>query len=228
MIGIIGAMGVEIETLKQNTQNKETTIISGIEFTKGTILGKDVVLAVCGVGKVFAAICAQTMILKFAPDIIINTGVAGTLSEKLSIGDIAVSKDVVQHDMDTCALGDPPGLISGINMIKFPADEKAVRILTECVKEEKINYLVGTIASGDKFLASQEEKKRITDTFDAIAGEMEGASIGHTCYVNKTPFLVLRAISDKADGSGAENYFEFLKQAAETAAEVMEKFIKTY
>jgi len=228
MIGIIGAMGVEIETLKQITENKETTIISGIEFTKGTIFGKDVVLAVCGVGKVFAAICAQTMILKFAPDIIINTGVAGTLSEKLSIGDIAISKDVVQHDMDTTPLGDPPGLISGINMIKFPADEKAVKIISECVKEKNINYLTGTIASGDKFLASQKEKKRITDTFDAIAGEMEGASVGHTCYVNDTPFLVLRAISDKADGSGAENYFEFLKIAAENAANVMKNFIKKY
>lgn len=228
MIGIIGAMGVEIKALKAQLEHCETEVISGIEYSRGTIYGKDVVLAVCGVGKVFAAVCAQTMILKYAPDVIINTGVAGTLTEKLSIGDIAVADAVVQHDMDTTPLGDPPGLISGINMVKFPADEKICSALVEAIKLQGISYCVGTIASGDQFLASVSIKKKITDNFGAIAGEMEGGAIGHVCYLNKVRFCVLRAISDCADGTGAENYFEFLETAAQNAACVMTTFIKDY
>ena len=228
MIGIIGAMGIEIRALSDMLENRESKTISGIEFLRGTIYGKDVVLAVCGIGKVFAAICAQTMILNYAPDIMINTGVAGTLTNKLSIGDIAVSKDVVQHDMDTTALGDAPGLLSGINIVKIPADEKTVSALETIIERKGINHLRGTIASGDQFLASHDVKRRIVETFSAIAGEMEGASIGHVCFVNQVPFCVLRAISDCADGSGAENYFEFLEKAAQTAVSVMDEFLKEY
>ncbi len=228
MIGIIGAMGIEVRALSDMLENRESKTISGIEFLRGTIHGKDVVLAVCGIGKVFAAICAQTMILNYAPDVIINTGVAGTLTDKLSIGDIAVSKDVVQHDMDTTPLGDPAGLLSGINIVKIPADENLTLAFEKIISAKGINYTSGTIASGDQFLASSEVKQRIVDTFSAIAGEMEGASIGHVCYVNSVPFCVLRAISDCADGSGAENYFEFLEKAAQTAVSVMDDFLKEY
>ena len=119
MIGIIGAMGVEVLALAELLENKKCEKISGIEYMSGTIYGKDVVLAVCGIGKVFAAICAQTMILKYNPDVIINTGVAGTLSDELSIGDIAIADSVVQHDMDTSPLGDPVGMLSDINIIKI-------------------------------------------------------------------------------------------------------------
>lgn len=228
MIGIIGAMGIEVQALRELLQNGKSETISGVEYTKGTIHGKEVVLAVCGVGKVFAAICAQTMILKYAPDVIINTGVAGTLTDQLSIGNIAISENVVQHDMDTSPLGDPPGLISGINVVKFPADEKIRLALEQVIRKQGIPYCTGTIASGDQFLASSQVKNRIVQTFGAIAGEMEGGSIGHVCYVNNTKFCVLRAISDCADGSGAENYFEFLEEAAQNAAKVMEEFIKIY
>ncbi|MBQ3181280.1 MAG: 5'-methylthioadenosine/adenosylhomocysteine nucleosidase [Clostridia bacterium] len=228
MIGIIGAMGVEINALADLLEEKNTETISGVEYLKGTIYGKDVVLAVCGIGKVFAAICAQTMILKYNPDVIINTGVAGTLTDKLSIGDIAIADSVVQHDMDTSALGDPVGLLSGINIIKIPADEKTFKKIEFCVKSSGANYEIGTIASGDQFLASGDVKKKIVKNFGAIAGEMEGGSIGHVCYVNKKPFCVLRAISDCADGTGAENYLEFLEKAAAKAVEVMKMFIKEY
>lgn len=228
MIGIIGAMGVEIKNLLPLVENGKSETVSGITYTTGTIHGKDVVLAVCGVGKVFAAVCAQTMILKYAPSIIINTGVAGTLTDALSIGDIAISNDVVQHDMDTTPLGDPAGLISGINVVHFPADEKAVNTLTEIVTEQNIRYKVGTIASGDQFLASSDVKNKIVENFGAIAGEMEGGSVGHVCTINNMKFCVLRAISDCADGSGAENYFEFLEKAARTAADVMQQFILRY
>ena len=228
MIGIIGAMGIEIRALADLMENKKTEKISGVEYMSGKIFEKDVVLAVCGIGKVFAAICAQTMILKYNPDVIINTGVAGTLTDALSIGDIAIADNVVQHDMDTSPLGDPVGLLSGINIVKIPTDTGTVEKIKNCVNEMGINHKTGTIASGDQFLASNEVKKRIVDNFSAIAGEMEGASIGHVCYVNQKPFCVLRAISDCADGSGAENYMEFLGKAAENAVMVMAKYIKEY
>lgn len=228
MIGIIGAMGVEINALANLLENKHSETISGVEYLSGTIYKKDVVLAVCGIGKVFAAICAQTMILKYNPDVIINTGVAGTLTDELSIGDIAIADSVVQHDMDTSPLGDPVGLLSGINIVKIPTDEKIHKKIESCVKNTSTNYKLGTIASGDQFLASSEVKNRIVKNFGAIAGEMEGGSIGHVCYVNQKPFCVLRAISDCADGTGAENYMEFLDKAAENAVDVMKSFIKGY
>lgn len=228
MIGIIGAMGVEVRALADLLENKKSEKISGVEYLSGTIFGREVVLAVCGVGKVFAAICAQTMILKYNPEIIINSGVAGTLSDELSIGDIAISDYVVQHDMDTSPLGDPVGLLSGINIVKIPADEVVCKKIESAVKKTSTNYRIGTIASGDQFLASNDVKKRIVDNFGAIAGEMEGGSIGHVCYVNKVPFCVLRAISDCADGSGAENYMEFLDKAAANAVSVMKNFISEY
>ncbi len=226
MIGIIGAMGIEVRALAEKLENKKVETISGVDFQTGTIHGKDVVLAVCGIGKVFAAICTQTMILTYHPDVIINTGVAGTLSDRLSIGDVAVSTHVVQHDMDTTALGDPPGLLSGLDIVKIPADEKTASLLSAIIREKGINTLEGVIATGDKFLASSEIKKQIVDTFSAIAGEMEGGSVGHVCYVNKVPFCVLRAISDCADGTGAENYMEFLEGAAMAAVSVMDSYLE--
>lgn len=228
MIGIIGAMGIEVRTLAEKMENKKISIISGVEFCQGTIHGKEVVLAVCGIGKVFAAICTQTMILSFHPDVIINTGVAGTLTPDLAIGDIAISTHVVQHDMDTTALGDPPGLISGPDIIKIPADEKTCNALSAIMDNQMIYHKKGVIATGDRFLASNDEKTRITETFGAIAGEMEGGAVGHVCFVNRVPFCILRAISDCADGSGADNYVEFLETSAEIAVSVMDAYLKAY
>ncbi len=226
MIGIIGAMGVEIRALAEKLENKEVKTIAGVEYMKGTIHGKSVVLAVCGIGKVFAAICAQTMILTYHPDVIINSGVAGTLTDELSIGDIAVSTHVVQHDMDTSPLGDPKGLISGINVIAFPADGTLVDKFSNILEEKDINFKTGVIASGDQFLASKEKKDEIVKNFSAIAGEMEGGAIGHVCFVNNVKFCVLRAISDCADGTGAEDYTAFLNKAADAAVSVMDAFLR--
>lgn len=228
MIGIIGAMGVEIRALADLLKEKKSETISGVEYMSGKIFEKDVVLAVCGIGKVFAAICAQTMILKYNPDVIINTGVAGTLCDDLAISNIAIADSVVQHDMDTTPLGDPAGLLSGINIIKIPTDSETCKKIEKAVKGTGTTYKIGTIASGDQFLANSDVKERIVKNFGAIAGEMEGASIGHVCYVNKKPFCVLRAISDRADGSGAENYMEFLDEAAKNAVDVMKLYIKNY
>ncbi len=220
MIGIIGAMDVEVENLKAKIENKKTEVFSGIEFVSGKIFDKDVVVAKCGIGKVFAAICAEAMILKYNPEFIINTGVAGTLTCKLSIGDVAISESLCQHDMDTSPIGDPKGLLSGINIINIPADEYLVNLAEKVIKEQNINCKKGVIASGDQFIASKEQKDFILSEFSAIACEMEGASIGHVCYVNDVKFLVLRAISDSADNSSHMDYPTFLKMASENSTKV--------
>ncbi len=226
MIGIIGAMDVEVENLKAKIENKKIEAFSGIEFVSGKIFDKDVVVAKCGIGKVFAAICAETMILKYNPEFIINTGVAGTLTCELSIGDVAISESVCQHDMDTSPIGDPKGLLSGINIINIPADEYLVNLAKTVIKEQNINCKKGVIASGDQFIASKEQKDFIVSEFNAIACEMEGASIGHVCYVNKVKFLVLRAISDSADNSSHMDYPTFLKMASENSTKVTFELIK--
>ena len=225
MIGIIGAMDIEVEGLKNMVQNKSTRLISGIEFISGTLEGKDVVIAKCGIGKVFAALCAQTMILEYNIDDLINTGVAGTLTTKLSVGDIAISTDVVQHDMDTSPIGDPVGLISGINVINFPADSYLVSLAEEIIGNENIKNVKGIIATGDSFIAKAEQKEKILSNFCAVACEMEGGAIGHVAYVNNVKFLVLRAISDSADGSAHMDYPTFLKMAAENSVKITQKLV---
>ena len=226
MIGIIAAMDVEMKSLRSYMENTETEVISGIRFVRGTLEGKDVVTAVCGIGKVFAALCAQTMILHYQPQAIINTGVAGTLTDALTIGSIAVSSAVVQHDMDTSPLGDPVGLISGINKVELPADRLLTGQLSACAKVMGIKTATGVIASGDQFVASVERKAFIVEHFKAIACEMEGAAVGQVCYVNKVPFCVLRAISDSADGSSHMDYPTFVQMAAEQSVALLRRFMR--
>lgn len=226
MIGIIAAMNVEMESLRSFMTDTTTETISGITFVSGTLEGKQVVTAVCGIGKVFAAMCAQTMILRYQPECIVNTGVAGTLSDKLTIGSIAVSSAVVQHDMDTSAIGDPVGLISGINKVQLPADPDLCGQLSACATVLGIRTETGVIASGDQFISSSERKDAIVKTFGAIACEMEGAAIGQVCYVNRVPFCVLRAISDSADGSSHMDYPTFVGMAAEQSVTLLRTFLK--
>ena len=199
-IGIICAMEIEAAEIRSALSDLQEKTVGGILFHSGKMGEREVVIAVCGIGKVFAAMCAQTMILAFAPDAIYNSGVAGSLTEKLSILDVAVSEKLVQHDMDTTPLGDPPGLISGINRVFFPGSDD----LTAAVAKEGaalgLRVLPGTIASGDQFISKAEQKKRIKETFDPIACEMEGAAIAQVAFVNKIPFCAIRAISDAYDG----------------------------
>lgn len=231
-IGIIGAMQIEVEALCAAMENTETETIGSIEFVYGTLRGKKVVCAKCGIGKVFAAMCAQTMILKYAPDVIVNSGVAGTLSQQLSIGQIALAEQVVQHDMDTSPIGDPVGLISGINIIYIPTDPTVTAGLTAAVGSVGVPYMHGTIASGDQFICHTADKDRIRSTFETadkpvIACEMEGAAIGQVCYVNKVPYGILRAISDGGDENAFADYPTFLAAAAETATKVMLRFVES-
>ena len=229
MVGIIGAMHIEVETIKALMENKTVEAISGVDYVRGVLHGSEIVIAACGIGKVAAAMCAQTMILKYAPDCIINTGVGGSLCTKLAIGDIAVAEKLVQHDMDTSPLGDPIGLISGINIVNIPADEKVINVLSEGIETlENVKGMRGIIASGDQFIASDEKKKFITENFGAIVCEMEGASIAQVCYTNGVPFGVVRAVSDCADGSSHMDYGEFLPVAAANAAKLIEYFVVNF
>ena len=182
-------------------------------------------MAKCGIGKVFAALCAQTMILRYGVELIINTGVGGAIADCLDIGDVTVSDFVVQHDMDTSALGDPVGLISGINVVRIAADEKTSSDLISVAREEGVNCILGTVASGDKFISGAEAKKKISDTFGAAVCEMEGAAIGQVCYVNKVPFCIIRAVSDKADGTSGVDYMTFVDGAAKKNASIVLSYL---
>ena len=226
MIGIICAMKIEAEAIIASLSDTRTETVSGVEFTVGKRYDKEVVVAICGIGKVFAAICTEAMILKFAPTLIINSGVAGTLTEKLSIGDIAIAKSLVQHDMDTSPLGDPVGLVSGINKIYFDADKAAVAALEKAAASVGASSVVGTIASGDQFMSDTEKKNAIRDRFTTIACEMEGAAVAHVAYVNGVPFAVLRAISDSASGDAQMEYPKFVAMAAERSHAIIDAFLK--
>ena len=223
-IGVIGAMQMEIDNLKESLQDPKTEEYSGVEFVCGKLEGKDIVAAKCGVGKVFAAICAQTMILKYDVDMIVNIGVAGTLTKDLNVLDVALASNVLQHDIDTSPLGDPVGLISGINMILLPTDAHMNDVMAQCLKDKGINYRKGSIATGDQFIATDEQRDFIREHFEAIAAEMEGGSIGQVCYVNEVPFTILRSISDGA--GGAMDYETFAEKAAIQSIEVVLDFIQ--
>lgn len=220
MIGIIGAMDIEVAILRDKMVNPTVETISGVDFICGKLEGRDVVLARSGVGKVFAAICAQTMILKYGVKAIINSGVAGTLTGELHIGDVAISTACVQHDMDTSPVGDPVGLLSGINVVELPADTTLVGELDKVCADAGVNHRLGVIATGDQFVATHERRDWIRDQFKAIAVEMEAGSIAHVCYVNKVPFASIRVISDEASGDVHIDYMTFVKKAAATSSDI--------
>ncbi|MBO5375004.1 MAG: 5'-methylthioadenosine/adenosylhomocysteine nucleosidase [Clostridia bacterium] len=226
IIGIIGAMDIEVDGIVADMKNTSKELVGAMCFIKGELFGKEVVVCRCGIGKVFAGICTQAMILKYNPCFIINSGVAGALSSELSILDAVIATSVVQHDMDTSALGDPVGLISGINVINIDSDKTISNALKNVSIGLGINTVDGIVASGDQFVANTDKKKSVSATFGAIACEMEGAAIGQTCFVNNVPFAIIRTISD---GKGeAMDYFTFSKIAAEQAIKIIKKFVESY
>ena len=225
-IGIIGAMSIEVEALKEKLEDSREETVSGIDFFCGRLCGKDVVIAKCGIGKVFAAICAQTMILRFGVTHIINTGIAGTLTEELDILDVAIANGVVQHDMDTSPIGDPVGLISGINMVTLPTSLKMGEIAEAVANELGIKSRRGIVASGDQFISSSERKDFIKNTFGAVCCEMEGAAIGQVCYVNGVDFVIIRCISDNASGEAEMEYPEMVKIAAAKSQQLVEAILE--
>lgn len=225
-IGIIGAMEIEVAALKDMMADAEIKTVSTVDFYSGTINGAEVVAAVAGVGKVNAAVTAQTMILTYKPDYIINIGVAGGLINDFKIGDIAVASSVVEHDMDTTAIGDPPGLISGLDTVNIKCDERLSEIMLAAVNSvDGIKAVSGVIASGDQFISTNEAREKIIANFGAIAAEMEGASIGHVCAMNDVKFGVMRAISDGANDDSHMDYPTFAKIAAANSVKIAIKVI---
>lgn len=229
MIGIIGAMEIEVTSLCEALAEHKTEAHSGTVFHLGTLDGAPVVIAKCGIGKVAAAVTAEAMLLRYQPTLLLNTGVAGALSDALEIGDVVVSRCAVEYDMDTSPLGDPVGLLSGINVIRLGADERAATLLYETAVRCGARAHLGTVASGDRFVASSEEKARILSHFpDATVCEMEGGAIAHTAYLNGAPYVILRAVSDTADGHAECDYPTFVAKAARVSADITRAFVKAY
>lgn len=227
-IGIIGAMDNEVLEIISMLTDRNIEKVSGIEFNTGILFGKKVVIARCGIGKVFAAICAEAMIIKYSPSLIINSGVGGAIDKALRPLDIVFADKLVQHDMDTSAIGDPAGLVSGINKIYFDTDERARAILESVAEKLSVKYMVGTIATGDKFISSGADKDRIASAFGAVACEMEGGAIAHTAFINGTPCIVIRAISDSADGEATMDYPVFLPKAAKISQSLTLALVEKY
>lgn len=227
-IGIIGAMDVEVNGLVARLKNKKSETVSGITFYTGELLGKNVVIAKCGIGKVFAATCAEAMIIKYSPRLIVNTGVGGALAKDLGTGDIVIANKLCQYDMDTSPIGDPIGLISGINKVWFETDKRAVEILKMAADTLSLNAKIGSIATGDRFVATKSLKEKIVGNFGADACEMEGCAIAHVAFINNTPFVVVRAISDSADGEASMDYPTFLGIAAKNSTALTLALVENY
>lgn len=227
-IGVIGALDDEVRELISSLSDRVTEHAGSIEFNLGRLFGKNVVIAKCGVGKVFAALCAEAMIIKYSPELIVNSGVGGALDKTLRPLDIVFADRLVQHDMDTSPLGDPIGLISGINRIYFETDVRAREILVSSAKQMDINFTVGTVATGDRFISEMADKDLITDRFGALACEMEGGAIAHVAFVNGTKFMVVRAISDSADGDACMDYPTFLPRATKISTALTMALIEKY
>ena len=227
MLGIIGAMDIEVDSLKNEMENPTINKIAGMDFYEGVIGGKDVVVVKCGIGKVNAAVCTQILADEFGVDGVINTGIAGSLNAEINIGDIVISTDVVHHDMDAVNFGYEPGQIPQMDVFSFEADKTMADLAEEvCEKvNPEIKVFRGRIVSGDQFVADKAVKNRITEQFHGFCTEMEGAAIAQAAYLNEIPFVILRAISDKADDSASEDYPSFEKKAAEHCVRLVEGFL---
>ena len=225
-VGIICAMQIEAEHLLENMTEKTCEEIGSVVFHRGNVGEREVILAVCGIGKVFSALCTQTMILTYHPDCILNSGVAGSLSETLSILDIVVSEGFVQHDMDTSVIGDPKGLISGINQVIFPADTALTGALEVCAKALGLATAKGVIATGDQFVADRKRKEEIVSLFHPLVCEMEAGAAAQVAYVNDTPFCAIRCVSDAYAGDAQMDYQQFAPLAARRSADLLLAFLK--
>ena len=224
-LGIIGAMDVEVAVLKEKMTQVEISTHAGMSYYEGLLDGAHVVAVQCGVGKVNAAMCAQILCSVFDVTHIVNTGIAGSLRAELDIADLVISKDAIHHDFDLHFWGRPIGQVPGMDVIAFPADKKLVEYAYAAAESVNPGHThIGTVASGDQFICSSEQKKTIIANTDAFCAEMEGASIAHTAYRNGIPFVIIRAISDKADDSAEMDYPTFEALAAKRCAAVTMAF----
>lgn len=227
MIGLIGAMSVEVESLLAQLQWREDVTIGMDTFSTGKLFGQDAVLSVCGPGKVNAALCAANMISAFHPQWIINLGVAGSGEDGVSIGDMVIATAAVQHDMDTSPIGDPVGFVSKIGLIEIPCDEtlrKALVKAASAVTDMQVHE--GVIATGDQFISDGDTRARIHQLFNAKAVEMEGGAVAHVCHAMDVPCCVVRSISDQANGHSTMDYPTFTRLAASHSEQVIENLLR--
>ena len=227
-IAIIGAMPSELADIRAILGKGEIKHISGFDFYINDRNGKTVINACCGIAKVNAALCAQVMIDNFHPDCIINTGIAGSLNADINIGDIVLSEDALQHDVDAVAFGYDVSVIPRMETSLFRADQRLIDIAKSACEDniKDINVYVGRIVSGDQFISDKDKKDYLIKTFNGDCTEMEGAAIAHAAYLNNIPFLIIRAISDKADDSAHMDYPEFEKKAINNSVILLKAMIE--
>lgn len=229
-LGIIGAMEEEVETLKSKMDIKETTEIAGMTFYRGTIDQKEIVLVRSGIGKVNMAVCTQILIDHFNVEALVNSGVSGTLNPELNQGDIVISTEAVQHDFDTTPVGGKVGEIDRLGVAFFKASEELLAIANNAASSlTTVTVKEGQVASGDQFIAGGEAAEKIKTNFGEVSAvEMEGAAMAQVAYLNDIPYIIIRSISDKADGGADLSYEEFLPLAAKNSSDFVLKFIELY
>ena len=227
MIGIIGAMEEEVAALKEDMDIQKTVEQASMVFCKGKLCGKDVVVVRSGIGKVNAGICAQILVDRFQADMLINTGIAGSLDARIDIGDMVISTDALHHDMDATIFGDAIGQIPRMDTLAFPADEELVRKAAKANEKANpdIRTFTGKVASGDQFISSREAKEKIVENFHPLCVEMEGAGIAQAAYLNKVSYVIIRAISDKADNSATMDYPAFERKAIAHSVRLMKELL---
>ncbi len=227
-LGIIGAMAEEVAQLKEAMDRPEVINLAGMDFYKGTIKGREVVVVRSGIGKVNAAVCTQVLIGNFQVEGIVNTGIAGSLKDEIDIGDIVLATDLVQHDVDAAEFGYALGQIPQMDVFSFSTDEHLRQTALTCFEklhpEAKAHF--GRIVSGDQFISDKKKKQWISDQFGGCCTEMEGAAIAQAAYLNKIPCLVIRSISDKADDSAQMVYEEFEKMAVKRSVNLTQALIE--
>ena len=229
MIGAVIAMQSEADILLNQMKIERELTVSGKPVFVGQAFGKNISLCLCGIGKVNAALCVQILADVFQVTHVINTGVAGSLNAALDIGDILVSKDAIHHDMDVRVFGYQLGEVPQMGCREFLADKEMIDAAVASCKEVNpdINVRIGRVVSGDQFISSKEVKEHLITAFQGDCAEMEGASIAHGAHLNHIPFVIIRAISDKADDSAEMDYPSFEREAAKHSARLVEHMIRS-
>ncbi|SET23694.1 5'-methylthioadenosine/adenosylhomocysteine nucleosidase [Anaerobranca gottschalkii] len=228
MLGIIGAMDEEVQLFKEQMENIEIVSKAGMEFYKGILFGKELVLVRCGIGKVNAAICTQILVDHFSVDKIIFTGVAGGLHPEIEVGDIVISTDCVQHDFDATAFGYKLGEIPRLNKVEFAADQGLIQLAEESAKSipDFPKVFKGRILSGDVFVADKEKALMLGEKLGGYCVEMEGAAVAQACYLNDIKFVIIRSMSDKADGSAHHDFATFVEYSANNALKLVKAMLE--
>lgn len=227
-IGIIGAMEVEVEALKKKMNIKNTVSKASMDFFEGSLNDTEVVVVRSGVAKVNAGICVQILSDIFNVTHVINTGVAGSLDAKINIGDIVISTDAIYHDVDATVFGYKKGEVPQLGCVSFTADKEMISKAKDAIGKAApdIGVFEGRVCSGDQFISDPDVKKGIIENFGGMCTEMEGAAIAQACFLNSIPFVIIRAISDKADGSDIVDYPVFEKKAAGDCAALVMEMVK--